>query len=177
MSGVLQVLLSYGPTRAGWTGAFNSASTSSHITLSGGDLTATQDGVGYFVNTTGTVGHASGSWYASVSISAIGSGVTVGMSNISTVYADGAEAGDGSQTIGYRSSTGDKRFNGVTTAYGSTFTTGDTIGIGYDATAEELHFYLNGVDQGLAYSPADVTWYLIVSLNTNAVVVLDTSGS
>ena len=41
---------------------------------------------------------------------------------------------------------------GVNAAYGTSFTSGDVIGVALDLDAQELTFYKNGVSQGLCYS-------------------------
>lgn len=53
-------------------------------------------------------------------------------------------------SIGYASSTGNKFVNGVATAYGATYTTGDVIGCVVDFSTGQVTFYKNGVSQGVA---------------------------
>jgi hypothetical protein len=52
----------------------------------------------------------------------------------------------------YEANTGNKYNNGSGTSYGATYTTGDIIGISYDADAGDLEFFKNGVSQGTAYT-------------------------
>ena len=47
---------------------------------------------------------------------------------------------------------GDKYTNNVNTAYGASWTLGDTIGVAFDADAGTLTFYKNGTSQGTAFS-------------------------
>lgn len=44
---------------------------------------------------------------------------------------------------------GNKRLNGVETAYGATFTSGDTIGVAVNTSAETIEFFKNNVSQGV----------------------------
>jgi hypothetical protein len=78
-----------------------------------------------------------GKWCWEVSIEASGAavwwfGVTNGAYNNGVIYyADGTKA-----------------INGSFTAYGASFTLGDVIGVAYDAAANTVTFYKNGVSQG-----------------------------
>jgi hypothetical protein len=48
--------------------------------------------------------------------------------------------------------TGSKQTNGLTTAYGATWTTGDVIGATFNTSTGAITFYKNGVSQGVAYT-------------------------
>ena len=91
----------------------------------------------------------SGKWYWEVYIYS-GTQITVGIETNSAALANyvGADA----YGYSYYSTSGNKYNNGSNTAYGASCTTGDTIGIAYDATAGSLTFYKNGTSQGVAYS-------------------------
>ena len=47
---------------------------------------------------------------------------------------------------------GNKYNSGSSSAYGAAFTTGDIVGISFDANVGEVIFYKNGVSQGVAYT-------------------------
>ncbi len=152
-----------------WGGTY-SANTS-HITLSGNNLIATQDGAGFPVSTTSTVGISTGIASVNTTVTAIGSAVNVGIALVA--LSDGVTLGDNSNSYGYLN-TGEIRFNGTSTAYGAAFTTGDVIGTSFDATAHTLTFYKNGVSQGIAATGiAGGTWYFPANLGTSAKVVSD----
>ena len=58
----------------------------------------------------------------------------------------------------YYQNTGQKVNNNVYTAYGSTYTTNDVIGVAFDATAGTLTFYKNNVSQGTAFTSLTGTY-------------------
>ena len=51
--------------------------------------------------------------------------------------------------VSYYGNTGNKFVNGVSGAYGATFTTGDVIGIAFDVVAGNVTFYKNNASQGV----------------------------
>lgn len=59
---------------------------------------------------------------------------------------------------------GDKYINGTPTAYGASFTTGDTIGIALDMVAGTLTMFKNDISQGVMVSGLTGTLYPIISL-------------
>jgi hypothetical protein len=106
-----------------------------------------------------TMGMATGKFYWEVTVTASSvspSNAQVGISNttdnssVSTGigyypgYTSGGWGYDGAQGYKYNSASG--------VAYGATFTTGDVVGVAFDATAGSLTFYKNGSSQGVAYS-------------------------
>lgn len=157
-----------GTAAAAWGGTWDTVNHSSHLTLSGGNLTLTHDGsVEYFVNAGSSVGKMTGVWYCEIPIAQIGFGVTVGLSNLAYGGLDGSQLGDNASSWAYRSSNGKKRHNGVETAYGAPFTTGQIIGILFDFEGQTLEFFVDGVSQGVAFSSVSgyATLYAAVSLN------------
>ena len=116
-----------------------------NITLSNGNLTCTQatDAV-----TRGTFGVTSGKWYWEATL-----GNTKAVLGVATSAASlGNYLGSDAFGWSYYSLTGQKINNGSFTSYGATFTTGDVIGIAFDADAGTLVFYKNGTSQGTAFS-------------------------
>lgn len=64
---------------------------------------------------------------------------------------------------------GFKWFNGANSTYGATFTQGDIVSVLLDTTTGALSFWVNGVDQGVAFTIATgVSWYLAVGADSNA---------
>jgi len=99
----------------------------------------------------GTIGVTSGKWYWEF---------TAGTTNANSLPAFGIAIGSastqlwaGSQTGAYiYNSDGTKTISGTSSSYGSSFTTGDIIGVAFDADAGTLTFYNNNTSQGTAAS-------------------------
>jgi len=99
----------------------------------------------------GTIGVTSGKWYWEF---------TAGTTNANSLPAFGIAIGSastqswaGSQTGAYiYNSDGTKNISGTNSAYGASFTTGDIIGVVFDADAGTLTFYKNNTSQGTAAS-------------------------
>jgi hypothetical protein len=97
-------------------------------------------------------GLTSGKWYWEVYIVATNeaiNGICIGIANSSV------------QTAGYNTANqwsynnnngGRKGLNTVSTAYGTTFITADTVGVAFDADAGSITFYVNNSSQGVAAS-------------------------
>jgi hypothetical protein len=111
-------------------------------------------------STLGTVGVTSSKWYFEMTC----------VSNVATTNLDGVGIGN----CGINNSAPDKAFyiyrsngnklqnGGSNTSYGSSFTTGDVIGVAYDADAGTLVFYKNNVSQGTAFTGITGTMLPIV---------------
>ena len=111
-------------------------------------------------STLGTVGVSSGKWYFEMTC----------VSNVATTNNDGVGIGN----CGVNNSAPDKAFyiyrssgvklqnGGSNTAYGASFTTGDVIGVAYDADAGTLVFYKNNSSQGTAFTGITGTMLPIV---------------
>ena len=119
----------------------------SAITLSNGNLN-----LAYGSATTGhvsaTVGVSTGKWYWEYTQTSVGS--MIGISDeilLPTQY-----AGQTSTTWGYFGRDSDLYNSGTNTSYGTTWGTGDTVGVAFDATNRNLSFYKNGVYLGIAAS-------------------------
>jgi hypothetical protein len=96
-----------------------------------------------------TFGMSSGKWYWECtpdSSAAVIIGIGTPQATLST-YVGGDAFG-----WSYFNSNGNKFNNNTSTAYGSTYTTNDVIGIAFDADAGTLTFYKNGVSQGTAFT-------------------------
>jgi hypothetical protein len=111
-------------------------------------------------STLGTVGVSSGKWYFEMTC----------VSNVATTNLDGVGIGN----CGVNNAAPDKAFyiyrssgvklqnGGSNTAYGASFTTGDVIGVAYDADAGTLVFYKNNSSQGTAFTGITGTMLPIV---------------
>ena len=95
---------------------------------------------------------STGKWYWEVTVvTGTGStqeivGVANTVDNISSSY-----SGSTANTYGYQSN-GSKNNNAGGVAYGSSYTTGDVIGVAVDTTAGTIVFYKNNVSQGTAFT-------------------------
>jgi hypothetical protein len=124
----------------------------SNLSLSNGNLTIT--GSGSYSTTPATLGMSSGKWYweyTCTTYSASGDthyGIGTGAFNIyQNTWAGNTAAG-----WVYVASNGSKYNNGTSGSYGASFTSGNIIGVAFDADAGTLVFYKDGVSQGTAYT-------------------------
>ena len=132
------------------------------MTLSNGNLTLT--GGSDAAQTPSTIGMVSGKWYYEHTITAIGGdqsvGIGTGLNSASSAYI-GSIAGQ----YGYYNN-GNKYTNGSGSAYGASYTTGDVIGVAYDADAGSLTFYKNGTSQGVAFTGITGTLFALAESRT-----------
>ena len=90
----------------------------------------------------------SGKWYCELTLNSITSGANIGIGKQKAL-----NSWLGSSSTDYSYATNGSKYNsGSGSAYGATWTTGDTIGIAFDADAGTLVFYKNGTSQGTAFS-------------------------
>ena len=54
---------------------------------------------------------------------------------------------------------GNKSLSGALTAYGAAYTSGDVIGVSFDAGAGTIEFFKNGVSQGVAFSASAGSYF------------------
>ena len=97
----------------------------------------------------GTIGASNGKWYCEVKAGSTNN-TSIGIVPTSTFDAD--TLGDNSDEYGYFLSDGNKYNNSTSSSYGSSYTSGDIIGVALDLDAGTLIFYKNGVSQGTAFS-------------------------
>jgi hypothetical protein len=124
------------------------------------NLTVTQASNGAQVAS--TFGMTTGKWYYEHTITAVGGENSVG---IGIAPSNGAYIGGFANQYGYYSN-GNKTTNGTLTAYGASFTTGDIIGVAYDADAGSLTFYKNGTSQGVAFTGLSGTFFALAATRT-----------
>ena len=113
-------------------------------TFSEGNLKSVLSGNGYGTYWKSTFGITSGKWYWEILAQNAGSFANIGIAN---AVLKGSTTGTGVfyQSNGYRNATPQAN---STTSYGATYTTGDIIGIAFDADSESVTFYKNNSTQG-----------------------------
>jgi hypothetical protein len=119
-------------------------------TLSNGNLDVTTSTIGGGGRFSGTFAMRSGKWYWEVTPTAVGSQLIVGIASSSETVA--TEPGFTALSYSYFSINGQKYNSSIGSSYGSTYTTGDVIGVALDMDAGTIVFYKNGVSQGTAFS-------------------------
>ena len=130
---------------------FNSLSKndSGTVTFSEGNLQTAHSGSDSRYNSYSTIGVSSGKWYAEVKYEAKSSNsqndLTVGVAyDVENLNRQGNEIGTSSGSFSYVGDNGEKLHDGSSSSYGSTFTTGDIIGIFLDLDNHKLYFSKNG---------------------------------
>jgi len=121
----------------------NALAHNSNVSVSDGNLEFTKVNAGWD-NARSTIGMSSGKWYCEVVVQ---TGTFCHCGILKDTTGPDQFVGQDATSWGY-SQDGGKYNNSVrTTPYGDTFTTGDLIGIAFDADAGDLYFYKNGVVQ------------------------------
>ena len=132
-----------------WIDGVNPAS------LSQGNLACTTSVSGGF-GCNATFGVNSGKWYWEMTSASSNNVAMLGIRNQKAVVSYA-----GADTNGYSYyQIGQKYFNNAATAYGATWTTGDIIGVAFDATAGTLEFFKNGVSQGVAFTSIPTDYWV-----------------
>jgi len=128
---------------------WNPLDTAASGTLANGNLDFSSAGTSEFRNTRSTFAVSSGKWYFEGTLEAIGGAAYIGLG---TSAASLTVNIGGTNTWGYVNS-GNKQSNSTAeVAYGASYTTGDVIGVAFDADNGTLTFYKNDSTQGQAYS-------------------------
>lgn len=128
------------------TTTWNPSDKNASITLSGGDLTATNSSSSTTDNKAvrGTIGKSSGKWYWEVTMTTIGDNVQVGVARSTESLSNFI----GSGTYGWGYNNYGTLWNGGAGAVTKdAFTAGTVIGIALDMDSGEVSFYKNGVLQ------------------------------
>jgi hypothetical protein len=110
-----------------------------------------------------TASISSGKWYAEILIQVVGGTYPhVGITPVATSNATYV----GNNGYGYRSDGKKQALAASAESYGATYTSGDIIGIAFDADSGSITFYKNGSSQGVADSSIDTstTWRFSNSL-------------
>ena len=126
-----------------------SANDSGTVTFSEGNLQTAHSGSDSRYTSYSTIGVSSGKWYAEVKYEAKSSNsqndLTVGVAyDVENLNRQGNEIGTSSGSFSYVGDNGEKLHDGSSSSYGSTFTTGDIIGIFLDLDNHKLYFSKNG---------------------------------
>jgi len=118
---------------------------SAATTFSNANLTSTFAGGGY-ATAYGTIAVTSGKYYWEVTVSTVGGDSQIGISEAVSIDSTSAVYRV------YRSS-GQKQTTGnVSSAYGSSYTTSDIIGVALDIDSGTITFYKNNTSQGTAFT-------------------------
>ena len=142
----------------------NPLSQGSQITLSNGNLDYSHTGTTVSCQARSTIAMTSGKWYCEHTTNSGGTIALVGIVSAAEAPNSGY-VGQSSTSYGYYASNGRKYNNSVETNYGATYTSGDVIGIAFDADSGTLTFYKNGVSQGTAFSSIPSGTYLFAQGN------------
>ncbi len=121
-------------------------------TLTNGNLDASLNAI----STTGTFGANSGKWYFECTFTSLTGTSYLGIADQTLVKSDSSFSY--SQVYVYLSNS-QKGGNGGSATYGSSYTTGDVIGVAYDLDSGSITFYKNGTSQGVAYSTGFTSGY------------------
>ena len=116
------------------------------VTLSNGNLDCVTNNAATHVR--GTIGISSGKYYWECSASNLAGDLLVGICTPSAAFNTDLI---GSNAWTYFSSNGNK-YTSSGSSYGASWTTGDVIGVAFDADNGTLTFYKNGTSQGQAFS-------------------------
>ena len=139
-----------------WNAVAQSTVVNGTVTRSNANLTSTDGGTTYGLESFGTIAVSSGKWYWETTLTSAG-GI---YANIGVVDLNSPLAAPSTHTgICYRQSNGYKDSGssvytgaGAGTSYGATYAAGDVIGTALDLDAGTITFYKNGVSQGVAYT-------------------------
>ena len=107
---------------------------------------------------------ASGKWYWEITVKSTLAGAASG---VGVITPDSYIESTTPPTDNYLYvQNGNKYTNGTGTAYGSSYTNGDIIGVALDVGAGTITFYKNNTSQGTAFTGlAATTYYAVVTLN------------
>lgn len=140
---------------------WNPADKNSTITLSGGNLIATQDATAGFHSLRSTTGVTSGKWYWEITPNVTsGSGVVNQLIGVANATAGlGTYLGADAAGWTYYGNSGVKINNSAQTAYAATYNLGDIISVALDMDAGTLTYYKNCGSLGVAFSGITGTIY------------------
>jgi hypothetical protein len=116
-------------------------------TFSNGNNTVVTSNGNYARNSS-TIGMSTGKWYSEYKVGSItgSGGIYIG---ITGDLATGTGGNTGNSPFSYAyASDGTRHFNGASSSFGDSYTTGDIIGVALDATNYKLWWSKNGVWQG-----------------------------
>lgn len=131
----------------------------SQASVINGGLTATKTTSSGFYNLMfSSLPLSSGKWYWEVTIGSTGD-ISIGITTSIAAERTAGSAGTSSSGYVYHNWNGQKRNNGTSSAYGSSSTQNDVIGVALDMDNGTLTFYKNNVSQGTAFTGITGTAY------------------
>ncbi len=140
---------------------------STNISLVTGNLEATSAGGGYPGGQGGVISiisKSSGKWYWEVKVIGTAANCFIGLAN--TSYSPSISPGyDNNSWAYYGGSGANACYHNLPTTVGSgfpTYTTGDYIGLAYDAGAATVQFYKNGSTAGTLITGLAATMYAVI---------------
>ncbi len=145
---------------------WNPADRSTTTTLSNGDLTAAHAGAGlwgYAICTLPLTGARYWEVYCTT-----GTQFQVGVATATPPFSNNYGLAESANAYIYATD-GNKWTNKTSAALGAGYTTGDVIGVAYDADARSLRFYRNGVLQGTAFILTALAWRAAVAVSAGSV--------
>ena len=119
-------------------------------TISDGNMTLLST-VANWQSRGGTVAVSSGKWYWEAHVITRGTYMQIGIVGSDVFFQSTDDIQEWPTGYGYYS-VGKKVHNAANSSYGTTFTTGDLIGIALDLDAGTIEFYKNNVSQGVAFT-------------------------
>jgi hypothetical protein len=145
----------------------------SEVSLANGNLDFGYTGGGSWALARSTIGVSSGKWYWEVTASTSSSFLGIASSSHTNTYVGGSSLG-----YGYWGVNGQKAANGgAGQSYGATYTSGDIIGVAFDADNWSITFYKNGTSQGTAFtSITSSTYFPATSVNAAGTGSLNTGA-
>ncbi len=117
-------------------------------TFSQGNLQVATNTSNYGTYTSTMATPLSGKWYAEVTIVSESGYTFVGLCSASSSPFTTTKSLYDHDSVAYYGRDGSRWIDGSSATYGATYTTGDIIGIAYDADAGSVAFYKNGSSQG-----------------------------
>lgn len=141
-----------------------------NIAISNGNLTSVKTAATSDDILASTIFAASGKFYCEATISAISANVIFGITSggvFANAFGNLFYPAYGYRNDGAKIQSSSSDSQATTTAYGASFTTGDVIGIAFDASAGSVTFYKNGVSQGAAFTGLTLTQYGVYAAATN----------
>jgi hypothetical protein len=115
-------------------------------TLSNGNLDVTSGSASWKISAS-TIYAQTGKWYCEFTLNAVQGYPQIGVYAAGSTFATSGLMGTSSTGYAYNSFNGNKINNNSSSAYGNSWTTGDTIGIAYDLDNGALYFSKNGTWQ------------------------------